>query len=72
MAETGPEVLKLFTCITQLSMKFQILISIKYQEIQHFSSSDNPKMLFSMLVNVKMPTIIGILIFMSRKIFMLS
>ena len=39
-----PEVIKLFSCSTQLSMKFFLLI------------------------NVKMPTIVGILTFMSRKI----
>ena len=38
----GPEVIKLFLCSTQLSMKF------------------------IMLINVKMPTIVGILIFISR------
>ena len=37
----GPEVIKLFSCSTQLSMKFFLLI------------------------NVKMPTIVGILTFMS-------
>ena len=39
----GPEVIKLFSCSTQLSIKFFLLI------------------------NVKMPTIVGILTFMSRK-----
>ena len=39
----GPEVIKLFSYSTQLSMKFFLLI------------------------NVKMPTIVGILTFMSRK-----
>ena len=39
----GPQVIKLFSCSTQLSMKFFLLI------------------------NVKMPTIVGILRFMSRK-----
>ena len=39
----GPEVIKLFSCPTQLSMKFFPLI------------------------NVKMPTIVGILTFLSRK-----
>ena len=39
----GPEVIKLFSCSTQLSMKFFLLI------------------------NVKMPTIVGIVTFMSRK-----
>ena len=38
----GPEVIKLFSCSTQLSMKFFLLI------------------------NVKMPTVVGILTFMSR------
>ena len=41
--KTGPEVIKLFSCSTQLSMKF-----------------------FS-LINIKMPTIVGILTFMSGK-----
>ena len=39
----GPEFIKLFSCSTQLSMTFFLLI------------------------NVKMPTIVGILTFMSRK-----
>ena len=41
--ESGPEVIKLFSCSTQLSMKF------------------------SPLINVKMPTIVGILTYMSGK-----
>ena len=40
---TGPEVIKLFSCSTQLRMKFFPLI------------------------NVKMPTIVGILTFINRK-----
>ena len=40
---TGPEVIKLFSCSIQLSMKFFLLI------------------------NVKMPTVVGILTFRSRK-----
>ena len=40
---SGPEVIKLFSCSTQLSIKFFLLI------------------------NVKMPTIVGILTFMSGK-----
>ena len=43
-----PEIIKLFSCSTQLSMKFFLRI------------------------NVKMPTIVGILIFMSRKNCILS
>ena len=42
-SEPGPEVLKLFSCSTQLSMNFFLLI------------------------NVKMPTIVGIVTFMSGK-----
>ena len=44
----GPEVIKLFSCSTQLSMKFFLVI------------------------NVKMPTIVGILTFMNRKISILG
>ena len=44
----------------------------KYQEIQLFPGSDKPRMLFFMLINGKMPIIVGILTFMSRKNFMLS
>ena len=40
---SGPEVIKLFSCSTQMSMKFFLLI------------------------NIKMPTIVGILTFMSGK-----
>ena len=43
LCQSGPEVIKLFSCSTQLSMKFFLLI------------------------NVKMPTIVGILTFMSWK-----
>ena len=45
---SGPEVIKLFSSSTQLSMKF------------------------SLLINMKMPTTVGIFIFISREIFMLS
>ena len=43
----------------------------KYQEIQLFSGADKLRMLFFLLINVKMPTIVGILTFMSRNNFML-
>ena len=48
LATAGPEVIKLFSCSTQPSMEF------------------------SLLINMKMPTIVGIFIFNSREIFMLS
>ena len=44
----GPEVIKLFPCSTQMSMKF------------------------SLLINMKMPTIVGIFIFIGREIFTVS
>ena len=43
LQRTGPEVIKLFPCSTQLSMNFFLLI------------------------NVKIPTIVGILTFINRK-----
>ena len=49
---SGPKVIKLFSCSTQLSMKFYLLINVKMP---------------TMLINVKMPTIVGILTFMSSK-----
>ena len=48
ISSPGPKVIKLFSCSTQLSMKF------------------------SLLINMKMPTIFGIFIFISREIFMFS
>ena len=42
------------------------------RNIAFLSGSDKPRMLFFLLINVKMPTIVGILTFMSRKNFMLS
>ena len=44
----------------------------KYQEIKLFSGSDNSRMLFVLLIHVKMPTVVGVFTFMSRKIFILS
>ena len=41
-------------------------------EIQYFSGSDKPGMLSLLLMNVKLPTIAGILKFVNKKNFMLS
>ena len=49
-----------------------MLISIKISRNSAFSCSDKPRMIFFPLINFKMPTIVGILTFMSRKKFMLS
>ena len=57
------------------SVEHEILNAHKNKNIKKFSffsGSDKPRMLFFMLINVKMPTIVGILTFMSRKNFMLN
>ena len=51
------------------SAEHEILNALNYQEIQHVSGSEKPKMLFFLLINVKMPTTVGILTFMSSKNF---
>ena len=67
-----PEVIKKNSCSTQLSTKFQLLIKTKYQQIKKYLDLSLSEDVFIMLMNVKMPTIVGILIFMSRLNFMLS
>ena len=70
---SGPEIIKLFFMLN--SAEHEILNAYKYKNISNlafFSGSDKPRMLFFLLINVKMPTIVGILTFMSRKNFMLS
>ena len=49
-----------------------MLISIKISRNSAFLGSDKPTMLLFPLMNVKMPTIVGFLTFMSRKNFMLN
>ena len=57
------------------SVEHEILNAYMYKKISRnsaFLGSDNPRVLFFTLINVKMPTFVRILIFMSRKNFMLS
>ena len=56
------------------SAEHEILNAHKYvnQKIQHLSGSEKNRMLFFLVINVKMPTIVGILTSMTRKISMLS
>ena len=49
-----------------------MFISIKISSISVFLGSDKPIVLFFLFLNVKMPTIVGILTFMSTKNFMLN
>ena len=60
----GPKVIKLFSCSTQLSMKLKLLVSTDIS-LNHQSLS------IILLIDVNMPTIAGILTFMSRINFML-
>ena len=56
------------------SAEHEILNAHKYKNIKEFSffsGSDKPRMLFFLFIDVKMPTIVGILTFMSRKNCML-
>ena len=59
------------------SAEHEILNAHKYKNIEKFNffaGSDKTRILFFLLINVKMPTVtvVGILTFMSRKIFMLN
>ena len=56
-----------------MSTKFQLLIKTKIPTNEDVSSLKSlSDVVFIMLINVKMPTIVGILSFMSRINFMLS
>ena len=70
---SGPEVIKLFFTLDSSEHKFQLLIkteTLKKRVVSHaFKLSYD---IFIMLINVKMPTIVGILTFMSRINFVLS
>ena len=58
------------------SAELEIVNARKYKNVKKFSfffsDSDKPRMLFFPLINVKMPTIVGILTFSRRKNSMLS
>ena len=64
---------KTFTMLN--STEHEISIAYKFKCIKKFSffsSSDKPRMLVFLLINVKMPTTAGILTIMSRINFMLN
>ena len=69
---TGPKGIKLSLCSTQLSMKFQLLIKTEIPKVKKFLALSLSDVVYIMLVNVKMPRIVGILTFMSRINFVLS
>ena len=70
--DSDPEVIKLFSCSTQLSTKFNCSFKLKYRLMKKFLALGLSNVIFIMLRNVKMPTIVGILTFMSGINFMLS
>ena len=65
--DNRPRGYKTFLCSTQLRTKFQLLIKTKYRHIKMFLALCLSDIVFSMLLNVKMPTIVGILLFMSME-----
>ena len=63
---------KTFSFSTQLSTKFQLLIKLKYRQIKKFLALSLSGVVFIMLLNVKMPTFVVILTFISWINFTLS
>ena len=70
--ETSPRGYKTFFMLH--SLQHEISNAHMYKNVKNFGflGSDKSRMLFFPLINVKMPTIVGILTYMSRKNFMLS
>ena len=66
VAFPGPEVIKLFSCSTQLSMNFQWLITTKMLKNRSNVCFTTHMFVFILLINVKMPTLVGILTFISK------
>ena len=63
---SGLEVINFFSCATILSTK--LLVKTKYRQIKKFLALNLLNIVFILLINFKMPTIVGILTFMSRSI----
>ena len=70
--QRGPEVINLFPCSTQLSTEFQLLLKINYRKVKKFLSLSLSDVVFIMLINVKMQTIVAILTSMNRINYVLS
>ena len=61
----GPIFIKLFSCSIQLSMKFERLIKTKMLKYRYYSWFKLSYTVSILLLNVKMPTTVGILTFIS-------
>ena len=68
----GTEVIRFFSCSTQMSTEFQLLIKTKVPPIKKFLALSLSDVVFIMRTNVKMSTIVGILTFICRINFVLS
>ena len=71
---SGPEVIKLFSHSTQLSMTFVLLINLKLLTIVNsflLNIAEN-EISLRLLINMKMQTFVGIFIFITRENFMFS
>ena len=69
---TWPRGYKLFPCSTQLSTKFQLLMKTKILKNEKKFLALSLSDVFIMLINIEMPTIVGILLFMSTINFVLE
>ena len=68
----GPEIIKLFSCSTQLSTKFQQPTKTNILKKKNFFAFKLSYIVFIMLINAKMPTNVGILTFINMNNFVLS
>ena len=66
---SGPEVIKLFSCSTQLSTKFQFPIKQKYRKVKKLLALSLSDVVFIMLINVNIYEHDNILTFMSKNKF---
>ena len=68
--KSGFEVVKLFSCSTRLSMNFFLLICMKISSNSAFYLGlDKLRMLYFLFINVKMPTPVGNLTFITGNIY---
>ena len=72
LVRSGYGVIKHFQCSTQLSKKIQLLIKAKILTKKKWLAWGLSDVVFILLINVKMPTIVGILTFICRINFVLS
>ena len=72
--KTDSGVINCFSCSNHLSTKYYMLIKtkLKHWQITKYLAFSPSNVVFIMLINVKMPTIVGILTFISRINFVLS